>query len=156
MNLIIEHYKKFICEICSEEFNQNKLLKRHINNVHEADKYYCENCGKDFSNISALKSHIRRIHEDKYINSDVHEGVNHICSTCGKYFTHISGLKSHIRSHEGIRNGSGRPRKPENLYRKYICDLCCEEYDLIKDFKKVRFLVKIFFVFLKVLCAIKT
>ena len=69
------------------------------------------------------------------------EGGIHKCKLCEKEFSHLSGLKSHIRSHEGIRNGSGRPRKPENLYKKYICDLCNEEYDLIKDFKKVRFLL---------------
>ena len=95
-------------------------------------RHECSTCGKKFKKTSGYKSHL----SSKHINSDVHEGINHICNFCGKSFSHISGLKSHIRSHEGIKNGAGRPKKPENLLKRYKCQLCFEDFNEKSDFEQ--------------------
>ena len=87
----------FKCLVCSEDFNQEKLVKSHISDVHGKALFKChfENC--DYANA-------RRNHLNNHIQS-VHEGKKPFqCHICNNSFTLRSSLSKHIKSvHEKLK-----------------------------------------------------
>ena len=51
------------CNICDQNFEGIKMLKKHIQDVHDGFKYHkCESCGKSFSEARNLMKHIQEFH----------------------------------------------------------------------------------------------
>lgn len=49
------------CEICGRTFGSNRMLRNHINTVHNKVRpYMCSECGHTAANRSSLKMHLRQ------------------------------------------------------------------------------------------------
>ncbi|GBM67614.1 Zinc finger protein 782 [Araneus ventricosus] len=123
--------KRFICDICEDEFSDKSHLKKHFRchtkkklhscnicskeifeknmtlhfRTHTNEKpYSCDVCHKEFSHESHLNSHYRTHTNEKPYSCDV----------CHKMFSHKSVLNAHYRTHTN--------EKP------YSCDVCDKEF----------------------------
>lgn len=80
--------KKFMCDVCSEEFSVMKYAKMHylsiVTVIFNLD-IYCRN----------LLRHRKSVHPEI-----VHEFV-HRCLHCHREFAHLNSLRRHLRSHTG-------------------------------------------------------
>ena len=68
------------CEICREEFANNRGLRQHIGKIHRKSekKLRCDRCRKKFKTKHSLKAH----------KMNVHDKVTQIsCSECSKVFS---------------------------------------------------------------------
>ena len=95
------------CPKCDKSFQNNSLLKDHIDVVHEGKiPYVCPHCGKGFKSGKGLTGHIA-----------IHEGTKKfLCSLCPSSFLTESALKRHVREihHEGPK--------------AYLCTLCGKSF----------------------------
>ena len=95
------------CPKCDKSFQNNNLLKDHIDVVHEGKiPYVCPHCGKGFKSGKGLTGHIA-----------IHEGMKKfLCSLCPSSFLTETALKRHVREihHEGPK--------------AYLCTLCGKSF----------------------------
>ena len=94
------------CPKCDKSFQNNSLLKDHIDVVHEGKiPYVCPHCGKGFKSGKGLTGHIA-----------IHEGMKILCSLCPSSFLSETALKRHVREihHEGPK--------------AYLCTLCGKSF----------------------------
>ena len=80
--------KRFKCDMCSEEFLKQRLLKDNISEFHGSDSQsICTTCGKPCSdNVAALQTEEPETRDRKWFG----------CDTCGEEFTKTDLLKDHI------------------------------------------------------------
>lgn len=111
----------FLCEICSKEFNQEILFKRHFE-THDQTENKCEICGRTIiGSRSALQAHIRYHHSDNIFSCKIcpeiknlthREMISHrrkkhrpnkqtpvSCRICDKQFKSPGVLKKHYTVH---------------------------------------------------------
>ncbi len=99
---------KFVCRLCSQEFNILRSLRNHVNEHHVHEKPFpCNVCDRSFRTPKKLEDHMRSSH----LNEKPHK-----CHLCDKAFVAPSGLKYHKRSAHGI--GS-----------KFKCEQCDKEFN---------------------------
>ena len=106
-----------ICEICTQEFKFNVLLRQHISNKHSKNNALtsketsiCEYCNKSVFNIR-LKVHIKAhvdIENKSYKCS--FDGCKIVCTT-----------DANLKKHEKIHQGKERPKS-------FSCDKCEKGY----------------------------
>ena len=62
--------KQFICNICENDFKNNRDLRGHIRFVHKEPQliFKCNLCGKLFKQNGILETHIKYVHhtEEKF------------------------------------------------------------------------------------------
>ena len=82
----------FFCDICGRSFNQERILRRHINQSHENPKeevtYACEKCDYVADNKSHLTQHVT-IHHSETTDDQ------YPCDMCSKAFRIEKYLKYH-------------------------------------------------------------
>lgn len=68
------------CEICNEEFANNRGLKQHIGKIHSNSekKFRCDKCRKKFRTKHSLKAHQMNVHE---------KATQIVCIECNKVFS---------------------------------------------------------------------
>ena len=75
------------CTQCSQRFQREETLQKHILEWHCGIQYICSQCPNSFTNPDARNSHERRVHDEKVLK----------CSECDKMFSTNNTLKHHIR-----------------------------------------------------------
>ncbi|XP_055523116.1 zinc finger protein 665-like [Wyeomyia smithii] len=87
--------REFLCEVCAKCFKNKKLLKDHLEIVHQGLKRFkCDICNKCFTRNGSLAEH-------KLIQ---HAGIKQFaCNICGKAFGKEDSLKTHLTVHLGKR-----------------------------------------------------
>lgn len=86
-----EDYVK--CEFCDKAFKEKRLLKNHIELVHEKSRArQCNQCGFVATCSGSLNKHTKAVHLKLR---------NHICADCNQGFATNQQLKRHERSHRG-------------------------------------------------------
>lgn len=66
---------KYICNVCAKEFENNSMLKKHVEAEHTENIILaCETCGKTFDKKTALNRH-------QLTHSSTRP---HVCEQCGK------------------------------------------------------------------------
>ena len=76
------------CHTCARLFENEFILKLHIEFDHQATKYWCDQCGKQFSSKKGLNFHV----------SGVHQGFKpYKCDMCDKAFPSNGNLQTHIK-----------------------------------------------------------
>ena len=76
-----------MCPRCGIKFKTVKILKKHINTVHEKPLFKCGFCSKIFPTEKTTEKHIKSNHEEKN------------CKFCNKMFKNSNTLRSHIYEH---------------------------------------------------------
>ncbi|CRK86714.1 CLUMA_CG000547, isoform A [Clunio marinus] len=102
-HIVWEHRPKdFQCYICETSFFDDKVLQKHIINVHESrknlknsSKIDCKTCGKVFQVPSAHFNHMINIHKITPSKEQLQTTV--ACGVCGKRFFTIQNLKMHTK-----------------------------------------------------------
>ena len=99
MNDKHEHTRDYICNVCSEVFPKQSLLRTHKRNAHSlgvaVKKHPCPLlCGASFAYPNEVRKHVSIIHEKKR---------EHLCDVCGDDFQTFSSLTVHKRGHTGER-----------------------------------------------------
>ena len=112
MNSGQEGMESIICQVCNCYFSDKRILKRHIESVHENKKTYrCLICEYSCYEMKTLKVHTELVHEKKKL---------HICTICDWNFYLKGSLKSHMESvHE---------KKKKNYVLKLQLHLCSEKW----------------------------
>ena len=115
--------KRIFCPHCEYTCFQQRIMKSHIDFVHNNRKYPCEICGKLFANNLSLSAHVMNIHERSqmfYCEQCDYKAVtkyglqNHIlakhdkvlfkCGQCDKKYSYMQQLHVHKEAvHEGTR-----------------------------------------------------
>ena len=94
--------KNLNCPQCPYETPNRKLMKNHIEAVHENKKndkefkeFRCEFCRKISTSQSGLTRHMKAIHPNEKIQLD-----NMLqCDECPKFCKNVSGLTRHKKLH---------------------------------------------------------
>lgn len=80
---------KFVCKICSKQFDCIGKFRAHESYHQRAGRYKCTFCGKTFHSMADTKRHER-----------VHTGEKpYKCSVCGRGFTQITNRNMHENIH---------------------------------------------------------
>ncbi|XP_023342321.1 zinc finger protein 184 [Eurytemora carolleeae] len=125
VNVVHNHQKNYICELCSKAFPYRKSLRYHMDLKHNMNKkvesILCPNCGDIFTSKIKLQIHItakHRIKVQRYQckfcdfktharnviteHERTHTGEKpEICQWCGKGFNAKKTLRNHERLHTG-------------------------------------------------------
>lgn len=102
---------KFVCRICSKNFNLQRLLNRHMKCHSDVKRYLCTFCGKGFNDTFDLKRHTR-----------THTGVRpYKCNLCEKSFTQRCSLESHCLKVHGVQHSYAYK---ERRTKMYVCEEC--------------------------------
>ncbi|KAG5680173.1 hypothetical protein PVAND_009698 [Polypedilum vanderplanki] len=92
-NLPIEEYLK--CSHCPKSFKEKRLLKNHIQLVHEKSRMkQCSECGFIATCSGSLNKHNKAVHLKL---------KNHVCDKCKKEFVTNQQLLRHLRHHSKER-----------------------------------------------------
>ena len=95
-----EEIGSFMCPECGVIYTMKKLLKQHIESVHEGIRHPCDQCAYQGKTKGLLRKH-KIVH---------HEKRRHYCDQCDYMATDKKGLKIHMEAkHFDVR---------------YPCDLC--------------------------------
>ena len=95
----------FSCQICSEKFPSNKILKGHIRNDHTDCTYFCEKCDQQFTDETHWAVHTVRCEGGIAVKG------SYSCHLCKRLLSSLTQLKRHIR-----RN--------HDREKQYQCQLC--------------------------------
>ncbi|XP_061727262.1 zinc finger protein 107-like [Cydia pomonella] len=118
--------KKFICTVCSANFNSVEALNRHTDTAAEhGDLRPCEQCGENCASEDALREHV----------GEMHPTESHICEVCNVAFSNAAALDTHSRrKHLGLRYAApsaqyrgqyrGRYRRKANHPNPCMCEQC--------------------------------
>ncbi|KAK3932260.1 Gastrula zinc finger protein XlCGF26.1 [Frankliniella fusca] len=80
------------CEICCRTFGSNRMLRNHINTVHNKVRpYMCSECGHTAANRSSLKMHLRQHTGDRPYG----------CDQCDYTTADHNSLRRHKKRHTG-------------------------------------------------------
>ncbi|XP_063545011.1 zinc finger protein 267-like [Cydia strobilella] len=112
--------QKFICTICSAEFNSVSALNTHTDTAGEhTDLRPCEQCGENCASEDALQEHVEEMHPTE----------SHHCEVCNVAFSNAAALITHSR-----RKHLGRPyalaprlreyKKSLNKPKPCMCEQC--------------------------------
>ena len=86
----------FSCSICSLEFQNKRLLKKHErSHLPESQRPVCKICGKDFATQGGLVTHMS-IHS---------ANKRFICEHCGSGFNQKGNLMTHMKTSMGLCKG---------------------------------------------------
>ena len=86
---------EFNCRVCSEKFQYEKSLNKHIDDFHtEVKTHSCKLCGKILSTEAILKRH-----QDTF-----HGKPSHCCNHCGEKFTQKCNYERHLQEVHGFSN----------------------------------------------------
>ena len=65
---------RYPCNLCEKSFPKPRLLKRHVDSVHEGIKNFkCNFCEKAYSRSDHLKRHVQSVHQNEDLNNDFNE-----------------------------------------------------------------------------------
>jgi len=82
------------CDICANIFSSKRMLKIHIDCVHNGKHFFCNICQKRF---------IKKAHLSRHVKS-VHEKIEIPCTLCPKKFRVRDSLLMHVKAvHEKIQ-----------------------------------------------------
>ena len=117
------------CPLCERGFLSFKILKDHIDRVHDGDEgndgvdiCKCHTCGKSFASMSEVLSHAS-IHQS--------DTKAYSCHLCPRSFTSKQALSTHIRRHEDFPHQCSRCYKQFDASdRLAIHKKKCETRDL--------------------------
>ena len=135
----LSHRHNFRCNVCPEEFVDNKSLVKHKRRMHPVPKApkVCPICG---SSVMALKTHIRLVHEKSdqiecphgcgtyYSNKSLEQHMKYVhteanavnCPWCGRF---TKNLKRHLKDNQCNIPENERILKPTST-----CDVCGKEF----------------------------
>jgi KRAB domain-containing zinc finger protein len=86
--------KKFICEVCSNQFFTRTAYRNHVEKTHERKNLiYCQFCGRAFQNKNSADAHIR-----------LHKGERSFqCEQCPRGYYSKGELKTHVMRHHSTK-----------------------------------------------------
>ena len=133
----LQHKKifKFSCQLCSCHFENESLLRKHLNKMHDhEDKKQCPGCSRWFG-AQLLQQHMEYIRKavdkleckclacgmvfDSVEKLDEHGAVRKAkCSICSQHFNNTQGLINHAEYHHNLRN----MKSDESDYKCKHCD----------------------------------
>uniref|UniRef100_A0AAG5D9E3 Protein krueppel n=1 Tax=Anopheles atroparvus TaxID=41427 RepID=A0AAG5D9E3_ANOAO len=108
--------KKFVCNLCNQEFSTKGNLKSHTKLHNNERPYCCDECGREFSKKSNYKIHLIRHSNDR----------THPCMMCDMSFVCHINLKNHMKKHTGER--------------PHVCQYCNKRFMHLSDLKRHRYL----------------
>ena len=116
----------YSCDNCGKYFTEKKLLRHHIDRVHNKLKLRsCDSCDKSFYDKADLDQHKR-----------THTGERpHYCDYCDKSFSHLTTVKRHKRiihniceiCNEAVKNQDGLKEHMKEKHGSdslFQCDKC--------------------------------
>ena len=124
--------KNLDCQLCNKSgFSSKGHLELHIRSAHEPVN--CSVCVKNFPNKKVLKKHMEKVHEGKSIKTEPGQAAtvktepvtatkSIQCHICAKTFLDKRSLDRHIKIHEGIKPG-----------KQHGCLLCGQKFIESKD-----------------------
>ncbi|XP_071447444.1 zinc finger protein ZFP2-like [Hetaerina americana] len=145
---------QFRCDVCSEVFEGKDDLSRHIKLVHVLEKkYQCNICLKNFNNQRPLKFHMST-HTGQWhfqcefclkgfagkkllqMHMSTHTGERpYRCNVCSKAFSQNGNLKRHMQTHSKEWEYMC-PSGSKAFERRYHCSMCSKEFtrsDVLKN-----------------------
>lgn len=94
---VLSHKKKQVScrkQGCSQIFNTEKEMRRHVDRAHLDKKYSCRICSKMFTRVSNLNRHMK-----------LHQNIREFpCTLCGKEFTQRVHRDKHMMIHFRMSN----------------------------------------------------
>lgn len=122
--------RKETCKVCGLKFYDKRNLYSHkrIHKENREKKHKCEFCNKAFYDKGGLNIH-RRIHLGQMIP----------CSLCPKQYFRQIDLDRHMGSHSATTINSETKKRVCDFYKR-----------------KFTYLNKIFFILVKIFCAVRT
>ena len=107
---------KYTCEICSQSFQIEKSLQRHIDDLHTLSLtgIECKVCGKVLSTAAILKRH-----EDT-----VHATQSYFCEKCDKNFSRKHYYHRHLKEVHRIQQTLNLHFAPSEFLYNYKCEEC--------------------------------
>lgn len=125
--------RKYVCEICGDNFKYSFNLNQHIRGHTNEMRYTCDFCADQFLHNNSLKLHIERKHtmekrftcnecDAKFVDRSSwvyhtrrHQGIFPFeCLECNKKFIDKPSLRLHSTVHTRIRN--------------YTCEICEKKF----------------------------
>ena len=134
-NDTMEEIQTIICDVCSQELENQSELVKHIATQHEGKAYSCHKCEKSFRLDKSRKVHIQSKHEGfrfKCLTCEhqsitkrglrahtrfIHDGVGFQCNQCSRKFSLTQALNYHKEKIHG-------QRKTKIEIPNYTCDFC--------------------------------
>lgn len=113
-----EHYPRYTCAVCGQQFANSATLHRHHIMKHMGKKYPCQKCLRSFETIQERRVHINNTKDcwnhrcqicgdrfilyqmkvDHLVEVHGHERKTFPCTSCNKVFNTSSTLRMHYRS----------------------------------------------------------
>ena len=107
--------KRFCCEKCGDEFQNNWDLNRHFDRIHLGIQYFCDKCGKGFDRAYRRNHHFLKCGQPQHFcesccvdfksayELNVHKTAEHImfkyaCSVCDRPYASYQALRIHMRT----------------------------------------------------------
>lgn len=121
---------KFTCELCSQQFDLQREVVRHRNEIHrqEDGRFVCDQCGRKNADYHNFLTHLRT-HYTGVSNGECgkDEDVQAVCKECGKMFKRQEGLKMHLALIHNADGGVMR-EKLKQQGKNFICDTCGKRF----------------------------
>ena len=77
---------KYVCEVCSQKFDNKNHFQQHIDRHKEQKRYQCATCNYYCYSISQLNIHLH----------SCIDGIKYECRECGMMFIQKQCLKNHF------------------------------------------------------------
>ena len=76
------------CDSCGKSFSQARILKKHIDTVHNGLKdHKCDSCGKAFSDAQYLKTHMNSVQHINRVHNGLTNSIQGIIDKCMSNYT---------------------------------------------------------------------
>ena len=129
------------CSTCGKKFNVDRVLKKHIEQVHGKEDMKCKICNKGFSNIAAVEGHEQRHNKFEFLeiqcdlcpklvreeylqnHKKKHRSQDRTCSLCEKVFKTNDELKNHELIHT----------ERKRIFECKVCDAKMHSMRLLKS-----------------------
>lgn len=93
---VLDHEKKFLCDLCGFRSAQKSTLVKHMANLHGGVKptfeAACENCGKAFTSYVSFHTH-------KKFHCGNQKSEKMKCAFCEKSYSTLQNLRAHEKGH---------------------------------------------------------